>query len=202
MTIVARDLDHLDRGDEALAMLHQALAIEERAFGPVHPQVASTLNELGTVALSHGQLHEAEADFSRMADIYRTVYHGKQYRIGIAWSNLGSVYLAEHRYAAAEQRFRDAIAMLKATLPAGHVNTGIATIKLGRALLRQGRYREAVQASLAGYAMLKQLKHPPTSWLDWARKDLAEDYEALGEQDEAARFRSELTDTAAPHDTG
>ncbi len=198
MTIVARDLDHLDRGTEALDLLHKALAIEERVFGAVHPQVASTLNELGTVALAHGQLDEAASDFRRMADIYRTVYHGKHYRIGVALSNLGSVDLAKHRYVDAENAFHDALAMLQQTLPAGHVNIGIARIKLGRALLRQQRSRDAAAQSLAGYEIVRKQATPFASWLQWARKDLVDEYTALGDPDQAARFRAELADSGAP----
>ncbi len=198
MTIVARDLDHLHRGDEALDLLHKALAIEVRVFGPVHPQVASTLNELGTVALADGQLDEAASDFRRMADIYRSVYHGKHYRIGVALSNLGSVFLARHRYAAAEQQFRAALTMLEQTLPAGHVNTGIARIKLGRALLRQGRARDAVHQTLAGYDIVTRQATPSASWLQWARRDLIDEYVALGDTARAAHFRTELAASGAP----
>src|SRR2546425_9775505 len=38
--------------DEAQRLFQQALVIRERVFGRVHPQVASTLNELGGVALA------------------------------------------------------------------------------------------------------------------------------------------------------
>src|SRR2546425_138311 len=49
------------------------LAIRERVFGKVHPQVASTLNELGGIALTRGRFDEAEALSKRVLVIYRTV---------------------------------------------------------------------------------------------------------------------------------
>ena len=41
---------------------------------------------------------DAEADFHRMADIYRSVYAGKHYYIGIAESNLADVYVEKRNY--------------------------------------------------------------------------------------------------------
>ena len=62
------------RLDEASDVLRRAVAIQERVFGPVHPRVASAVNDLGAVALRRGNYDEAEAAFRRMADIYRMVY--------------------------------------------------------------------------------------------------------------------------------
>src|SRR5438477_5460027 len=56
--------------DEAGRLLQQALAIRERVFGKVHPQVASTLNDLGGVALARGRFDEAEALAKRVLAIY------------------------------------------------------------------------------------------------------------------------------------
>src|SRR5206468_10592727 len=61
-------------------------------------RVASALNELGRIAQQQGKLDDAEADFHRMADIYRSVYAGKRYYIGIAESNLADVYVEKRNY--------------------------------------------------------------------------------------------------------
>ncbi len=72
--------------DEAGALLRRALAIQERVHGPVHPAVASALNELGNIASVSGRYRDAEAAFQRMVEIYRAVYHDHHYLIGIAQS--------------------------------------------------------------------------------------------------------------------
>jgi serine/threonine-protein kinase len=91
--MLARALVFQERHDEAAALLLQALRIKERVYGPVHPSVASTVNELGNIAMGRGELDKAEAHFSRMASIYRSVYGEKHYLLGIAQSNLASVYM-------------------------------------------------------------------------------------------------------------
>src|SRR5206468_5246069 len=51
LTKVARALVFENKFAEGVPMLERALAIRERVFGPAHPMVASTLNELGNVQM-------------------------------------------------------------------------------------------------------------------------------------------------------
>jgi serine/threonine protein kinase len=196
LVMLGRALNKENRSDEAVDILRQALAIRERVYGEMHPSVASTVNELGTIALIQGKFDDAAAYFTRMAEIYRTVYGEKpHYLIGTAVSNLGSVYLARNEPVRAEPLFREAIGIYRQTLSAEHLNTGIARVKLGRALLRQRRYEEAEVESRAGYEILRKQMNPTVSWLQNAREDLAAEYEALKDTENASRFRSELTAT-------
>jgi serine/threonine protein kinase/tetratricopeptide (TPR) repeat protein len=195
MTILGRTLVDEDRYDEGESLLQKALAIQERVYGPVHPLVASALNDLGRVAEKRGKLDEAEADFRRMAEIYGSVYGQKHYLIGIALSNLGSVYMNRKEYVRAERLFRQAVALFTETLSPSHENTGIARIKLGGALVRERRYPEALKESLAGYQILVKQTSPSVSWVQSARKDLAVEYDALKQPQEAAKLRAELVKT-------
>ena len=191
--MLGRALNHEERYQEALDVLGQAMAIRERVYGPNHPTVASTVNELGGIALGQKKYDDAEMYFRRMIAIYRAAYGEQQhYTIGIATSNLGSVYLARNDYAHAEPLFREAIEIYLKTLSPDHLNTGIARVKLGRTLLRQGRYAEAEAQSRVGYDILHKQMNPSVSWLQNARTDLIDEYGALKRPDEAARFRGEL----------
>jgi eukaryotic-like serine/threonine-protein kinase len=192
LTILARALVFQNRYDEATDLLQQSLAIKERAFGKVHPSVASTLNELGNVASKTGKYDLAKQYFNRMADIYRAVYGEHHYLVATALSNLGSVYLAERDWASAEKIFRQVIPLYTDTQSATHINTGIARTKLGRALLRQRRYTEAEAETRAGYDILAPQMDPKVSWLTNARHDLVEEYEALNQTEQAAKFRAEI----------
>ena len=155
----------------------------------MHPQVASTVNELGTMALLRGDPDAAESHFTRMAAIYGAVHGDNHYLLGIARSNLASVYVARKEYSRAEALYREVIAHFTRTLSAGHQNTGIARIKLGRALVRQERYAEAEPELLAGYAVLEKQTEPTVSWLKMAREDLVTVYEALGQPQKAGQYR-------------
>ncbi|MBI2688939.1 MAG: serine/threonine protein kinase [Acidobacteria bacterium] len=179
LTLVARSLIMQKKLDESAALLNQALAIRERAFGPMHPQVASTLNEVGNVALLQERYAESEAAFKRVVAIYRAAYQGKHYLISIGLSNQASVYMAQKDFARAEPLLREAMVMYRQTLAPTHVNVGIGRIKLGRVLLRLKRHGEAKVETQTGFDILSKQTNPAVSWLNNARKDLAEEDAAL-----------------------
>ena len=191
LTILARALIHEDRSDEAVDLLQRSLAIKERVYGKVHPSVASSLNELGTAALRQGKNEAAEQYFSRMVDIYRQVYGEHHYLFAVAVSNLGSVYSSREEWLRAEKIYRQVIPIFTESQSANHINTGVARIKLGRSLLRQNRYAEAEAETHAGYEILIKQMDPKVSWLVNARKDLAEEYDALQQPEQSAKFRAE-----------
>jgi len=197
LTALAESLTYESKYDEAVSSLDQALAIQERVYGPVHPSVAETLNELGNVASMRDHLDEAEARFQRAAEIYRAVYGDHHYLVAIALSNVAGISYDKKDYPRAEQLFRDVIRRYKETLPADNVNLAIAHIKLGRALLHDNRYKDAEPETLAGYEILIKQSSPSTSFIHAARKDLAAEYEALNQPQQAARFRAELAAAAA-----
>lgn len=192
MTILAQALSFQQRYDEAATLLKQSLAILEHAYGPVHPRVAFALNELGNVAKRQGNLDDAEGAFRREIEIYRSVYHDKHYLIALAMSNLGGVYAQRKQYVRAEQLFREALQRYSGLIAPDHVNVAIAHVRLGNALLGQKRYAEAEVESRTGYEILSKKVSPSVNWLKVAREDLAAEYDALKQPENAARFKNEL----------
>ncbi len=191
LTILARALVREEHFDEAMNLLQQSLAIKERVYGNIHPAVASTLNELGSAALKQHKNDVAEQYFLRMVNIYRQVYGEHHYLFAVALSNVGSVYTSREDWPRAEKIYRQAIPIFKESQSANHINTGIARIKLGRTLLRQNRYAEAEAETRAGYDILVKQMDLKVTWLVSARKDLAEEYDALKQPEQAAKFRAE-----------
>jgi eukaryotic-like serine/threonine-protein kinase len=191
LTILARALVRENRDDEAVDLLQQSLAIKKRVYGEVHPSVASSLNELGTAALRQGKNDAAEQYFLRMVDIYREVYGEHHYLFAVALSNVASVYANRDEWPRAEKIYRQVIPIFIESQSANHINTGVARIKLGRTLLRQNRYVEAEAETRPGYEILFKQMDLKVTWLVNARKDLAEEYDALKQPEEAARFRAE-----------
>ena len=59
------------RYSEASQLVQQALDIDEKAFGPQHPQVASDLNTLGTLAFHCGEKQLSRQLFERAWKIRR-----------------------------------------------------------------------------------------------------------------------------------
>jgi serine/threonine-protein kinase len=100
--------------------------------------------------------------------------------------------MGRHDWARAEAIFRSVIPIYIATQSTNNINTGIARIKLGRTLLRQQKYAEAESQTRAGYNTLTSQMDPKVTWLKSARQDLVEEYSALHQADQAAKFRAEV----------
>jgi eukaryotic-like serine/threonine-protein kinase len=191
-TLLAQAYIAQRRFDEALPLLRQALATQERVYGVSHPRVALVLNSLGSVAQQQGRLDDAEVAFLRTVTIYRATYpDGRHMRIGVAQANLAGVYLLRQDYARAERIFREALALFTDVLGEDHQQSGIARIKLGRALLRQRRHAEAEPLLHRGYLTLMKSMKPGVTWLQTAREDLAEVYEAQQQPAKARMYRDE-----------
>ena len=127
-----------------------------------------------------------------MVDVYREVYHDKHYYIGVALSNLAGVYQQREQYTTAESLFREVLRRYADTLPNDHQLVGIAHIRLGHQIVRQKRYGDGASESQAGYDILTKQPTAPARWLQMAREDLADVYEALGQPDRAQPFRDAL----------
>jgi len=178
-----------ERYDEADGMLQSALAIQERVYGPVHPRVASALNERAAVAMRRGKLDDAEATYRRMIDIYREVHGDEHHLVALGMANLASVYLERKQFVRAEPILREVVARYTRAHPVDDLNAGIARIKLGRALLGQRRFAEARDETLAGYEIVSAKADAGVRWLRAARADLVRADEGLGEPEKAAAFR-------------
>ncbi len=192
LTSLGRALTYQKKNAEAKVTLERALAIQEKSLGIAHPKVAETLNEIGNVLATQGNHAAAAQRFAQAAGIYRNVYGDHHYLVGIALSNVAYMQMQQGKYAVAEPLFRQVIDLFKSTLGPDNVNTGIAHIKLGRTLLRAGRQRGASVETMAGYEILAKQTSPSISYLRAAREDLVAAHEALGQREQAARFREEL----------
>jgi serine/threonine protein kinase/tetratricopeptide (TPR) repeat protein len=196
ITVLARALIYEEKTEEAEELLRRAVAIRERVFGSNHPTVASTVNELGSIAMQKHDYATAARHYQRVIDVYRAAYDDKHYVIGVAQSNLGTVYTRTGDYARAELTFREAIRRFGETLPADHMQPAITRIKLGRALIRQHKYAEAEGVILAGYEVLTKQANPALTFLNAARTDLVETYDALHQPAQSERFRREIAAVA------
>lgn len=160
--------------------------------GNMHPFVALAWNLLGVVALKQGRLDEAEADFGKIAQIYRSVYGDKNFHSAVALSRFGELAMARKQYSQAEKLFQQSVQIFSGTLSPDNFKTGVARVELGGALLREERYPEAEAQLLAGYKIVTSEDHSATEEAMDARRDLVALYDALNQPEKAAKFRAEL----------
>ncbi len=76
------------------ALLREALAAQEKKLGRGHPEVGTTLNNLGSELLAKGRLGEAEAVQRRSLAILEATLGPRHVRTGLSASNLGDILQA------------------------------------------------------------------------------------------------------------
>jgi len=197
LTQVAAALTLLGRHEEATQLLSRALTIQTGQLGPRDYRLALTLNTLAASMLALNRLEEAEMYARRCVELVRSTSGPAHLNTGITIGQVGRILLERGDLRAAEVEFREAITIITRAVGADHLNAGLIRALLGRSLLRQGRIAEAEVEALAAYTILTGKTAPTTPQLMWARKDLAEIYDAQHLPDKAATMRAETAAVAA-----
>jgi serine/threonine-protein kinase len=187
---------------EAEPMLREALAIQERVYGPSHLAVGEVLYALGVLALHRKQYAESLDYFVRTEKIERATHGDRHIDYGATVLVQGTVNLAMGNWARAEELYRRAVVIYEAAgMPQGEGGDGSGWWQLGMALLGQKKFKEAETVSLRAYEQFKKRGNFLSGLIPDVRANLAAIYEGLGQPEKAARFRAELeaaTAKAAP----
>jgi len=141
-----RSLTRIARGDlqGALVDLRAALAIKERALGPDHPDVGTSLASIGTLLTDMDDYQGAlEAD-NRHLELWRRAYGAENPLLAHPLGNRGEALALLGRYAEAEKDLREAIARWPSIVGVDHPNIAYPLTALGKSLLAVGRAREAI----------------------------------------------------------
>ena len=131
------------RYTEAIRIAHQALEATESTFGPDHPMVAKSLNNLAQMYTSRGEHEKAEPLFDRARTILGKTLGDDHPDTVPTLNNLAGLYMDLERYAQAESLYIKALSIREKHLSKDHPD--VATSLNNHAVLfaRQGRYAEA-----------------------------------------------------------
>ena len=134
-----------ERGNYAAAepLQTRGLAIREAVLGPEHPDVATSLNELGILLNEQGRYREADRRYIRAQAILENAFGPEHRDVGISLNSLGCSYYAQGRYGEAEQLFSRAVVIWEKALGPDHSNVGRALGNLAGVYYAQGRYVDA-----------------------------------------------------------
>jgi Tfp pilus assembly protein PilF len=102
-----------DRYDEAGRTLDGVLAVELAQLGPGHPDLAYTLNSLGTVADAQGRHGDALALYQRALDIRRNALPAGHPSIATVLSNMAGAYRDLGAMIEARDSYSQALAILR-----------------------------------------------------------------------------------------
>jgi Tfp pilus assembly protein PilF/nucleoside phosphorylase len=123
---------------ESRKVFERALAIEEAAYGPDHPQVAIRVNNLGYVLQDQGDLAGAKSHYERALAIDEAAFGPDHPQVAIRVNNLGSVLRAQGDLAGAKSHFERALSIDEAAYGPDHPAVARDVNNLGLVLQAQG----------------------------------------------------------------
>ncbi len=132
------------RYTEAEGLLEQALAIGESALGPEHPEVAASLNRLGSTRWDQGRYAEAQAIHERALAIRERALGSDHPDVAQSLQNLGHTHWEQGRYAEAQPLYERALLICERALGRDHPAVANALEGLGNAHYSQGWYDTAM----------------------------------------------------------
>jgi tetratricopeptide (TPR) repeat protein len=109
---LAQLLQAMNRLSEAEPLMRRALAIDEAAYGPEHPEVAIRLNNLASLLKATNHLAEAELLMHRVLAIMEAAYGPEHSAVGITLNNLAQLLKDTNRLAKAEPLMRRGLEIL------------------------------------------------------------------------------------------
>ena len=139
----AVSLGHAGDDGGAEALFRRALAIEEKALGPEHPDVATILSNLAEPLLNEGDYSGAERLFRRAVAINENALGPDHPAMAGVLNNLAKLLHAKGDYAGAESLFRQSLAIAEKALGPNDPHVAICLNNLGELLQDRGDYAGA-----------------------------------------------------------
>ena len=128
---------------EAEPLLKRSLALYEKALGPHHPDVATSLHNLALLYHDQGKYAEAEPLYERSLAIREKALGSDHPYVAASLGNLGRLYHNQGEYAEAEPLFRRSLAIGEKALGSGHPHVATSLHNLAELYRAQGKYAEA-----------------------------------------------------------
>ena len=154
-----------DRGDsaEAEVAFREALALQIEVLGEDHPQVGSTLGNLGDLLARMSRFDEAEQLLQKGLDLHRRLYGDEHVVVATQINNLASFYKEMGDLETAEARQREALAIYRKNLGENHYYVAMSYNNLANILQDEGEL-DAAEAmhrkSLALHRKILGNDHP------------------------------------------
>ena len=162
--------------DEALPLAKRALAIREKALGPDHPQVATSLVNLALLYDKKGDYAQAESLYQRALMIYEKALGPDHPYVATSLSNLAGLYDKKGDYAKAEPLYQRALAIDEKAFGPNHPDVATDLNNLALLYNNKGDYAKAEPLYKRALAIVEKLPGPIHSLVAITLNNLAELY--------------------------
>jgi tetratricopeptide (TPR) repeat protein len=151
---------------DAALLWRQALAVADERFGPNHPDTATSLNNLGYLLQSQGDLAGARPYYERALAIREKVLGPDHQETARSLNNLGTLLNEQGDLAGAKPYYERALAIWERVLGPDHPETAASLNNLGYLLRAQGDLAGAkpyYERALAIHEKALGPNHPDTA---------------------------------------
>ena len=182
--------------DEAIPFAERALAIQEKALGPDHRQVATYLNNLAELYRAKGAYAKAEPLYQRALMIREKTIGPDHPEVAQSLNNLAVFYDAEADYAKAEPLYQRALAIKEKALGPDHPAVAASLGNLASLYYNKGDYAKAEPLYQRALAIHEKALGPDHPDVAKSLNNLAGLYEAKDDVKRAVAFRLRATDNS------
>jgi CHAT domain-containing protein/Tfp pilus assembly protein PilF len=128
---------------EAVSVAEQALALREKALGPMHPDIATSLNDFALCYKAQGEYPKAEPLYSRALDIREKALGPMHPLVATSLNNLAGLYQAQGAYPKSEPLWGRALDIREKALGPMHPLVAASLNNLAVLYQAQGAYPKA-----------------------------------------------------------
>ena len=128
---------------EAEQLYERSLAILEKALGPEHPDVATSLNNLAVLCEMQGKYARAESLYERSLAIREKALGPEHPDVATSLNNVGLLYQSQEKYAEAEPLLKRALEILEKARGPDHPDVAVSLNNLATLYDSQGEYAKA-----------------------------------------------------------
>ena len=128
---------------QAVPYFERCLTLSEQRFGPNHPDVATSLNNLAGLYRAQGKYGEAEPLYRRSLAIWEKQLGENHPDVATSLNNLAALYDSQGKYAEAEPLYRRSLLIREKQLGENHPDVATSLNNLAALYYAQGKYGEA-----------------------------------------------------------
>jgi tetratricopeptide (TPR) repeat protein len=146
----------LDDLDDALQMLNQGLAINEKVYGKEHLATAACYNNIGAVMKAMGYNVEALEKLNQALATFEKVYGKEHSATATSYTNIGSVMQAMGNNVGALEMYNQGLAIREKVYGKGHPDTAESYNNIGLLMRVMGNNVGALEIFNQGFSMAQQ----------------------------------------------
>jgi tetratricopeptide (TPR) repeat protein len=173
------------RYSEAEPLWKRALEISEQQSGPLHPDTATSLNNLAELYRQQGKYEQAEPFYQRALQIWEQVLGPEHPDVACPLYGLANLYRKQDKYAEAEPLYHRALRIREKRLGSEHPDVAYSLNGLANLYRKQGKYAEAEPLYQRALTIREQALGPNHPYTAKALNHLAHLYTDQGKYAEA-----------------